>query len=173
MQDIYYKVGSSLCEQGWDDASIDEKKKMIDHSLKSYIISKFEERNIPYLNEGEAKDVSVTELLQILANNIPKDEHHTTLNHFIHCILNIAGDMQLHSITWWQEKDPVLIEFPLIEFTRLDGSEKWDNLATHEKTDYVKTFEFVYSIFQSESFMSKDNNVKKIGQAPSTKNNSN
>lgn len=63
--------------------------------------------------------------------------------------------------TWEQEQDE-LIPFPLVEF---DENGLWTNLKTHEKTDYVQTFNFVYEIFNN-NFMTKNNPKKLVMRLP-------
>ncbi|MFV0249496.1 MAG: hypothetical protein ACK5HP_00425 [Bacilli bacterium] len=55
-----------------------------------------------------------------------------------------------------------LIDCSLIEF---DENGLWTNLKTHEKTDYVKTFNFVYDIFYN-NFMKENNPERLIMRSP-------
>lgn len=149
--DIYYQIDSKIMEQGFYEGDIARKKQLIDENLKEYIGSKIAELNSGVLLE-RTKEISVVEYLAYLASLIPPEEHFNTLRHFVHYILNVAGNLQGFSILWWCEEKPELIEKPIIEF---DTEGKWEKLITHEKTDYVQTFAFGYNIFQNQFMMSE------------------
>lgn len=153
MNDIYFNIDSKIVSQNFWDVSIEEKKKLIDTELKKYIILKIQElSNIKPISNDKLTDFSVEELLNILASEIPSENHFDTLRHFVHYIIQVAGAIQNWSIVWWLESDDELILFPLIEF---DENGLWTNLKTHEKTDYVQTFNFVYENF-NHNFMTKN-----------------
>ena len=154
--DIYFRIDSNLvCQNFWQN-DIEEKKRLIDSELKKYIISKIQELNVELL-ENEINNLSVIELLHILALNIPLDQPHTILNHFIHYIIQVAGNLQNWTICWWVENDEKLITEPLIEF---DKNGLWDNLKTHEQTDYIKIFGLVYGTLNN--YFLKDDIQKKL-----------
>jgi len=155
--DIYYTIDSNIVEKGFWEVDTDEKKELIDKELRQYIISKINETSPHILTESN-KDLSTVELLEILGNEIPKEAHNMTLCHFTHYILNVASCLQYHGIIWKQDKDEELITLPRISF---DENNLWDDLTTHEKTDYVKTFAFTYDIFQN-NFMKENNNKKTL-----------
>lgn len=161
--DIYFKIDSNIVSQNFWGISIEEKKRLIDLELKKYIISKIQESdNTSAILNDNSIDLSVGELLSILASDIPMEKHFNTLRHFIHYIVQVAGGLQNRSITWWQEDEDELIPFPLVEF---DENGLWTNLKTHEKTDYVQTFNFVYEIFNN-NFMTKNNPKKLVMRLP-------
>ncbi|MEG2232595.1 MAG: hypothetical protein RRY16_01325 [Bacilli bacterium] len=158
INDIYFKMDSNIVSQGFWNTDIEGKKELIDKELKKYLTSKIQEVNgIIAITDGEESDFNVPSLLQKLANFIPQDQHFDTLRHFIHYIIQVAGTLQGWSITWWGEDEEDLIDSPLIEF---DENGLWTNLKTHENTDYVKIFNFVYDIFNN-NFM-KENTPKKL-----------
>ena len=78
------------------------------------------------------------------------------MRHLTHFMLNIAGEMQGWSITWWDEQDEQFIDNPLIKFNE-EG--KIDSLTTHKSSSYVQTFKFVHDVFTS-SFMNEKNQNK-------------
>lgn len=151
INDIYYRMDSSIVKQNFWKLDIEEKKSLIDKELKKYIISKLNLLKLPQLSVEEIDSLNVGELLLILANNIPKEEHFNTLRHFTHYILQVAGTLQGWSIIWWEEDNEKLEKSPIIEFNEFGF---WNSLKTHENTDYVKTFNFVYDIFNNQ-FMIK------------------
>ncbi|MEG1310152.1 MAG: hypothetical protein RSD06_04680 [Bacilli bacterium] len=158
INDIYSKMDSNIILQGFWDKDIEVKKKLIDNELKKYITSKIQGVNGTIsITNSEEGDPNVPSLLQKLANLIPREQHFDTLRHFIHYIVQVAGTLQGWSIIWWVEDDEELIDSPLIEF---DENGLWSNLKTHENTDYIKTFNFVYDIF-SNNFM-KENTPKRL-----------
>lgn len=154
LNDIYYKVDSSIVEQGFWQASITEKKALVDKELKKYAISKLQELNLCHQFIGNEKaSFSVGELINILANNIPKEQHFDTLRHFIHYILKVAESIQNWSITWWVEDNEELIETPFVEF---NDNGLWDSLITHNDTDYVYIFNFIYDIFNNHFYVKNE-----------------
>ena len=157
LDDIYFKVDTELIKNNYWLVDITEKKKLVNEELKKYAISKINELKF----EGElSMDMSVEELLSILASLIPKEKHFDTIRHFTHYILEISGHLQRWSITWWGDRDDQdLINNPYVEFD-VDGY--WDSLITHKDTDLVKTFEFVYHVFTKEFMISNDYETKKL-----------
>jgi hypothetical protein len=152
MNDIYYRVGKSLYELDYCHVDIEEKKRLVDDELKKYIISKLQELDsIVLIEDKEKQELTVIELLQILANKIPKENHFNTIRHYTHFILKIASELQKWELSW---SGPCGVdEYPPIA----EGNEfgKWNNLDTHEKTDLVTVFAFTYDIFQNH-FMIKN-----------------
>jgi len=142
--DIYHTIDSNLVEQNFWESNFKQKKKLLDDELKKYIISKLcILQNVP----ADLNDLNIDQLLTLLARKIPREEHFNTLRHFTHYILQIAGQLQGWSITWYGEYDQNLIADPVISFNEND---LWDSLTTYAKddeTDYVKVFNFVYDVF--------------------------
>ena len=69
------------------------------------------------------------------------------MNHFVHLIANLAGNLQGFDILWWEEEDENLIENPIIDFNEIG---LLNQIKTHENTPYVKTFNLVYYTFMNE-----------------------
>jgi len=161
-KDIYFKLGAKLMLNGYLDADIDEKKELIDEELKQYTIQKIHEINPNIIVEDSTQNLSVVELVEILGTQIPKSEHADTISQFVHYILNVAGGLQWRSITWWQEEKETLIQTPEVDF---DEHNFWDKLTTHQDTDYVQTFTFVYDVFQYHFMKSNENKQKKLTEA--------
>ena len=156
LMDIYFKVGKDLFEHGFDQKDTVEKKRLVNGCLKTYLAGKIAEESLSKAIEiSNNKDISVTDLVVMLGDIIPEEQHFDTMRHLTHFMLNIAGEMQGWSITWWEEKDPEYIDSQLITFNE-DG--KVDSLTTHAKTPYVNTFQFVYEIFTSSFMMGKSEN---------------
>ena len=151
--DIYYKIDSNLLEQSFWELNIKEKKKLIDEELKKYIILKINTLNEQELINVEENTLSIEELLLKLSEKIPKENHHLTLNHFVHYILQVAGNLQNCVIIWWVDKNKTLITNPVVEF---DENEIWNSLKTHEQTDYVQIFNFVYDVFKNKFMVTKN-----------------
>ena len=97
-------------------------------------------------------EYSVVELLEILAELIPKEKHYDTLDHFTHYVLQIAGTLQSWGITWFAQDEEELIHNPLTVFNE---NCLWTELKTHEDTDHVKIFAHVYDIFTNEFMIEK------------------
>lgn len=146
--DIYSKINPILIKNNYHNLDIKGKKTLIDKALKVYIISKLDEiGKLNLLKEDNTEKLSVVDLLEILANEIPEDKQHSTLNHFVHLIANLAGNLQGFGVIWWQDDDKSLIENPIIDFNE-NGF--LNQIKTHENTPYVKTFNLVYYTFMNE-----------------------
>lgn len=152
LKDIYPKVGIKLAMQDFDFATPKEKKQLVDKNIKTYLIEKINEINETETFEDTENAISVEELVTKLGELIPANSHFDTLRHLTHFILNIAGEMQNHSIVWYSESEPEFIDNPQVEF---GISGKWESLITHEKYSYVQTFHQVYGVFK-EVFMTKN-----------------
>lgn len=158
--DIYVKVGRNLYERSFDFKSIDEKKEMFDQELKNYILEKIAEAGNRAVLESEHKDeVSVYDLVGVLGAMIDEKEHFDTLRHLTHVVLNIAGEIQGHSIVWYGSKEDDEIGNPVAEF---NAGGLWDSLNTHPDESYVTTFEFTYDIFQNKFMKDLEGNKKFI-----------
>lgn len=154
MNDIYYKVGYSLAMRNFDLQNVETKKELLEEELRNYAIFKLKELgNNNYISEK----VNVIDLVNLLGENIPQEEQFNTLIHLTHCILNIAGEMQGRSITWWGENEEEYKNQPLAVF---NDEGFWDSLHTYNDYSYIKTFEFVHDIFINR-FMKKEKIIKK------------
>lgn len=159
MNDIYFKVGSSLARDDFDFKNVEEKKMLVDKELKNYLIEKINENGTKLISESSHNDgITTNDLVEVLASIIPEDKHFDTLRHLTHFIVNIAGEMQGHSIMWWSENEDSYKNLPVASFNE---NGLWDDIHTHEDDLYVKTFEFVYDLFVN-SFMKKAKVNKKF-----------
>lgn len=152
LRDIYYKVGKDLYEHDFYIQATEQKKKMVDASLKVYLANKIaEESTEKVLMLSSNPDISVDELVVLLGDLIPQEEHFDTMRHLTHFILNIAGEMQGWSIIWWEDQDAEFIDNPLVKFNEAG---KWESLTTNKETSYIQTFQFVHEIYK-DTFMEK------------------
>lgn len=160
MMDVYYKVDKYLIEKDFYGVSEEKQKELIEEGLKDYVIRKIRERDRAKGNNllQKKEEISLDDLVTILGELIPKEEHNDTIRHLTHYILNVAGGMQGFSITWWEEKDPDLIQNPVIQF---NAAGKWDSLTTHRDTSYVQIFHFTHQTFREE-FNKKDKENKSL-----------
>lgn len=157
LRDIYFVVGKNLFEKDFDHQTTEQKKKLVEGSLKTYVASKIvRESTEQAFKLSENPNVSLDELVELLGELIPEEKHFDTMRHLTHFMLNIAGEMQGWSITWWDEQDEQFIDNPLIKFNE-EG--KIDSLTTHKSSSYVQTFKFVHDVFTS-SFMNEKNQNK-------------
>ena len=152
MTDIYFEIDSHILVQGFWKVDIEDKKRLIDKELKRYIILKIQQLGNKMICNTDYQEMNVPDLFRVLAELIPKEDHFDTIRHFTHYILNVAGNLQGWSITWYVEDDELLIEKPLIEF---DEENRWTELKTHNQTNYIVAFLATYSAFQNY-FMCKD-----------------
>lgn len=154
--DIIFKMNQYVMQQSnCFEPDIEKQKELVESCLKKYTIEKLQELNSnKMISDEDAKELSMIDLFEELAGMIPKEKHFDTLRFYTHYILEIAGSLQGWSITWWSNDDQEDLEV----LFNMDG--KWDKLNTPLNEDYVKTFVFVYDIFQN-NFMVKDS-AKKI-----------
>ena len=158
IKDIYPIIDIQLMKEDYWSLDIEDKKKLIDKTLKEYIIFKINEINSNVLCETN-KDMNTVELFELLSSLIPKEEHFETIRHFTHYILQISSNLQGWSIIWWGEEKEELVENPLVEFD-IDG--KWNKLVTDDRTDLVKAFKFAYHIFMNEFMVIKKDSIKRL-----------
>lgn len=148
LNDIYYRI--TLDENTYFESTMN-KKILFDEQLKKYLIEKISEISCNISKSGYLNKLTTEELVAILANYIPKNKHNDTLCHIIHAILGFAGNMQLRSIVWYEDRDENLINNPMITY---DEEGRWNELKTHRNTDYIELFNKLYDnffyIFMSE-----------------------
>ncbi len=145
--DIYGEIDRALFIRTFLAFDIKEQKEIIDEELKKYILGKINEVNVCALKDvNDLESMTVTDLLKLLASNIPLEEHYEVFRHFTHYILAVAGSLQGWEITWICEDDESLITLPIIQYNNED---KWDTLTAHMKTDYIGIFDFVYDNFKN------------------------
>ena len=159
LMDIYYKVGKSLYEKEFAFKTTEEKKVLVEGNLKNYVAGKIaEESTTKAIELSNNSKVSLDELVIMLGELIPTEEHFDTIRHLTHFILNIAGEMQGWSIVWYEEQDAEFVDNPLMNFNEAG---KIESLTTHKETSYVQTFQFVHEIFK-ETFMTKKKVQKQL-----------
>ena len=150
MMDIYGFMNRYLLDNNYNELNINLKKELIERGLKEYTISKIN----AFCKDGYLSiddNMSLSDLIAILAGFIPKEQHFNTIRHYTHAILNIAGNLQGFSITWISDvNDP--IEEPIAKFNE---NGLWYELETHNTPDQVITFNFVYDVFKN-NFMNME-----------------
>ena len=164
MIDIYYKVNTNIMNSNFLRADIDEQKELIDKEIKNYLNNKVSQIR-PKIQLEKNNNLSISELLDILADKIPEKKHPSTLKCFTHFILETASGLQGSNIEWIEEDDPSLIDNPVTEF---DENGRWISITTHEKTKCLTTCNLVHDAFKN-NFMVKKGIVKKLGSIPSNK----
>lgn len=156
MNDIYYKVDTNLLRSVFMRASIDEQKGMITEELKKYLAQKL---TISGTIIPQNNDLTINELLEIMADVIPEKKHSKTLVHFTSYLLGVAGGLQDHPISYDCEENLDLINSPVAEFNE---NGQWTRLIVHDKTSTLEICKFTFNAFQND-FMIKKDNVKKLG----------
>lgn len=141
MTDIYQKVDREITEKGWFLADDEGKIALMDSALKNYLSAKLTEcDSTKCLHDKNKDDVTVNELVEMLGEAIPEKNHFDTLRFLTHYLLDVSAGLQGWSVLWEVDDSEEFIENPSASFN-IEG--KWDQITTHEKTSYVKTFEFV------------------------------
>lgn len=146
---IYITVDTMLLENGYWKKSIEEKKKLVDESLKKYLISKINEIGSKQIGQ----EADMIDLFSTLAMNIPKDKHDSTISHCVHYLRRIMSSMQGFEFIWYVEDNPSLIQNPLLEY---NDKGLIDHLVTDLKTPYTTTFNHIYTEFKNR-FLSDSN----------------
>lgn len=145
--DVYFKVDSEIVQNGFWEEDIKGKGGLVEDGLKKYILEKISAfDNTKLLPEDKREEVSLDDLVEILGELIPQEEHFHTLRHLTHYLLNIAGTIQGYSIVWVGDNSQETLNNPLVTF---DSDKHWDSLTTHEEESYVRTFEFAHEIFNN------------------------
>lgn len=161
INDIYSTVDEKIVRNGFYDVNIEGKKELVEKELRNYFILKIKEiNNNVNFSDDVFKDFNIYELFEFLANQIPSDEHSKTLNHIIHYVLKIASNLQGYTIVWYAaDHEQYIDDYNTI----INEHNLWSRLTTHTNTDYVKTFNLVYDVFQNH-FMVEDEKVLKFKQ---------
>lgn len=152
--DIYYQMNIKLIEKDYYYANQNDKKELVEKALCEYMIEKLIENNRAKLIIDKKLEVKTNNLIDILAETIPKEEHFNTLRHLTHFILMHMSEIQSYEIIWEVSDKEKLIDNPELIYNE-DGY--IDKLITHEKTDYSKTFKFIYDHYQN-------NEIKEMGK---------
>lgn len=157
MNDIFFAVDTYIIKNGFCETDLDAKKQLIQEGLQKYLVGKVAEfdptKTIPKQLESE---VTVEELIDLLGEIIPKEDHEQKLSQITYYIKGMSGLLQGYHVAWWQENDESLITEPLIEF---NSEGKWDSIKTHEKTPYTETAKFAYTVFKNNLFQKTPNKV--------------
>ena len=146
-EDIYYKSNKEIGTKLYDEKSIGGKKAIVNKFVKNYMLEKISELGFPDVLDSPHKDeVSIYDLIDVLGDLIPEENHFDTLRHLTHYMLMAADNIQLFPINWWNSEDDTLGE-PTATFTETG---KWDKIDTHPNESYVTTFKFTYDLFQNK-----------------------
>lgn len=145
LDDIYYKIDREIVANGWHEVDNEGKKILVDNALKKFMSAKITEfDSTKRLQTEDQPDITVNDLVEILGETIPEEDHFETMRHLTHYVLAVASGLQGWSIVWEVDNSEEFLDNPHATFNR-EG--KWDTLTTHEKSSYVKTFEFAHDIF--------------------------
>lgn len=145
-QDIYFRVDDKLYKKGYKWASIEDKKDIIEESLKEYIQEKLK---ASYLTSGNIDKLSISEMVELLSKLIPKVNHDNSLAHLVHYILKLASGLQRYHIVWFEEEDISKLEIT-------SKNDRWESLQTCREIDYATIFNQVYEYFYN-NFMKEEN----------------
>lgn len=152
MNDIYFKVDSKIVKDGYNTVDIPQKLNLVDQGLKEYALDKIREISpAKSIKENNKDDVTINDLVAILGELIPKEEHFETLRHFTHYVLKIAGDIQGFEIIWSSNETSILGEPRAI----INENGKWEELNSHQEENLVHTFNFAYDILQNQILKNK------------------
>jgi len=148
-KDIYYKI---KLDYSFDRETIENKKIILDNELKKYLSSKISEIYQNVINFKDLSFLTTEELVRMLLQEIPQENHKDILINIIHAIINFSGNLQGYGVVWYEEKDLELIENPIVTF---DEYGKWTEYKTHQNTNYYKAFQIVYNTFINDVMNNK------------------
>lgn len=141
INDIYYKI---KLEPSFDNETIEKKKNILDEELRKYLSLKLSEMYYNAVKPEDLEILSTEELVKMLMNEIPFNQHNEALNPLIHAIINFSSNLQGYGIVWFEEKEESLIHTPEIIF---DEQGRWTEFKTHKNTDYQIIFDTIYETF--------------------------
>ena len=98
LEDIIPKIGTKLITQDYYSKSINEKKQMIEEELSTYMLFKIAMINPNRLDVE--KDYTLSELFQMLDEELPRENGFSQVDHIIHYILALASEIQGIYIIW-------------------------------------------------------------------------
>lgn len=159
MEDIYYHVDSYITENGFRNASLEEKKQLVDYGLKRYLALKINQLDrSKKLPEDKYSEVTVIDLVNLIGEMIPEDKHSHTLGHVVRYIIGSASLLQGKNIKWKREND---IELADSTYFELNDHQQLTAMKTHVFPNYPQTIKFAYDVYQSPLVAQKGKQYRK------------
>ncbi len=151
MDNIYHSVDSYLVNNGYREASTDEKKEMTIEGLKRYLAAKVIEINpSTRFTEEQLDNVDINDLIDLITTILPENEHEKNLSNVIRYLLGNASQLQGSKIVWEREISEDLENGVSIEFNS-KGNLKV--VKTHVYPSYNYAMRFLIEIYRSNLFI--------------------
>lgn len=156
MDNIYRSVDSYLQNNGYEYASIDEKKEMTVEGIKQYLSKIITDIN-PTISKDKLNELDINQTIDIITSIIPEQEHESNLSNVIRYLLQNASQLQGRKITWERETSEDLDNGVSIEFNNKGNI---TTVKTHTYPSYNYVLRFLIDIYQCPLFVKQKQLVK-------------
>lgn len=156
MDNIYRSVDSYLQNNGYEYASIDEKKEMTVEGIKQYLSKIITDIN-PTISKDKLNELDINQTIDIITSILPEQEHESNLSNVIRYLLQNASQLQGRKITWERETSEDLDNGVSIEFNNKGNI---TTVKTHTYPSYNYVLRFLIDIYQCPLFVKQKQLVK-------------
>ena len=156
MDNIYRSVDSYLLNNGYEYASIDEKKEMTVEGIKQYLSKIVTDIN-PTISKDKLNELDINQTIDIITSILPEQEHESNLSNVIRYLLQNASQIQGRKITWERETSEDLDNGVSIEFNNKGNI---TTVKTHTYPSYNYVLRFLIDIYQCPLFVKQKQLVK-------------
>lgn len=156
MDNIYRSVDSYLQNNGYEYASIDEKKEMTVEGIKQYLSKIITDIN-PTISKDKLNELDINQTIDIITSILPEQEHESNLSNVIRYLLQNASQLQGRKITWEREASEDLDNGVSIEFNNKGNI---TTVKTHTYPSYNYVLRFLIDIYQCPLFVKQKQLVK-------------
>ena len=156
MDNIYRSVDSYLQNNGYEYASIDEKKEMTVEGIKQYLGKIITDIN-PTISKDKLNELDINQTIDIITSILPEQEHESNLSNVIRYLLQNASQLQGRKITWERETSEDLDNGVSIEFNNKGNI---TTVKTHTYPSYNYVLRFLIDIYQCPLFVKQKQLVK-------------
>jgi len=156
MDNIYRSVDSYLQNNGYEYASIDEKKEMTVEGIKQYLSKIVTDIN-PTISKDKLNELDINQTIDIITSILPEQDHESNLSNVIRYLLQNASQIQGRKITWERETSEDLDNGVSIEFNNKGNI---TTVKTHTYPSYNYVLRFLIDIYQCPLFVKQKQLVK-------------
>lgn len=156
MDNIYRSVDSYLQNNGYEYASIDEKKEMTVEGIKQYLSKIITDIN-PTISKDKLNELDINQTIDIITSILPEQDHESNLSNVIRYLLQNASQLQGRKITWERETSEDLDNGVSIEFNNKGNI---TTVKTHTYPSYNYVLRFLIDIYQCPLFVKQKQLVK-------------
>ena len=156
MDNIYRSVDSYLQNNGYEYASIDEKKEMTVEGIKQYLSKIITDINST-ISKDKLNELDINQTIDIITSILPEQEHESNLSNVIRYLLQNASQLQGRKITWERETSEDLDNGVSIEFNNKGNI---TTVKTHTYPSYNYVLRFLIDIYQCPLFVKQKQLVK-------------